>query len=185
MGSTDRTGSARAIAGSTDRTGSTRAIAGSTDELFLKSARDGFADVGKRLATTVGRLGPADVNWRAAAGSNSVANLVHHICGNVHQRVVSNIGGAPDTRNRDAEFAAPTEASAEQLVRLVEDTFGQVDAVLAALPASRLLEAGPRGYGSSHLETLHVCLGHIREHLGQIILIAKQRLGSRWETFSA
>jgi uncharacterized damage-inducible protein DinB len=160
-------------------------VVAATDEIFLRSVRTSFADVGKRLAAAVGRLGPADVNWWAAAGSNSVANLVHHICGNAHQRIVSNIGGAQDTRNREAEFAAPTEASAEQLVRLVEDTFRQVDAVLATLPADRLLEAGPRGYGSSHLETLHFCLGHVREHLGQVILIAKQRLGSRWEGFSA
>lgn len=149
--------------------------------MFLGAARDGFADIRKRLRATLERLGPADVNWRAAAGSNSVANLVQHMCGNAQQRIVSNIGGVPDTRDRPAEFAAPTEAAAADLIRLVEQTFTQVESVLAALPAARLMEAGPRGYGSSHLETLLLTLGHLREHLGQVILIAKHRLGAKWE----
>jgi uncharacterized damage-inducible protein DinB len=154
-------------------------------EILLRAARDSFGDVRRRLATTVGRLGPADVNWRAAAGSNSVANLVQHICGNVRQRIVHNIGGAPDTRDRPGEFATSVEATAEELVRLVEETFAQVDAVLAGMTPASLLQAGPRGYGSTNLETLHHCLGHVREHLGQVILIAKQRLGAKWEAFEA
>ena len=51
---------------------------------------------------------PESELWhRPNASSNSAGNLVLHLAGNVRQWIVSGVGGAPDVRARDAEFAAP------------------------------------------------------------------------------
>jgi hypothetical protein len=60
---------------------------------------------------------PADVLWqRANDQSNSVGNLLVHLEGNVRQWIVSGVGGAPDTRDRAAEFGARAGAGADELL---------------------------------------------------------------------
>ena len=51
------------------------------------------------------QLSDEQVWWRANAKSNSIGNLLLHLSGNVRQWIVGGLGGAPDQRNRDAEFA--------------------------------------------------------------------------------
>ncbi len=46
---------------------------------------------------------------------NSMGNLVLHLCGNITQYIISTLGGAPDERNRDAEFAATGGKTKEEL----------------------------------------------------------------------
>ena len=57
---------------------------------------------------------PEDAIWtRVNAQSNSVGNLLLHLTGNVRQWLITGVGGAPDVRQRTAEFAAkdgPTRA---------------------------------------------------------------------------
>jgi hypothetical protein len=46
-----------------------------------------------------------EIWWRPDRASNSVGNLILHVCGNVRQPIISGLGGALDCRNRDLEFA--------------------------------------------------------------------------------
>src|SRR5919202_6346411 len=64
---------------------------------------------------------PPDAIWRRANDqSNSVGNLLAHLAGNVRQWIVSGVGGAPDTRDRRAEFAAQGGAGAAELLERLE-----------------------------------------------------------------
>src|SRR5687768_1530972 len=50
---------------------------------------------------------PSGALWqRTDTGSNSIGNLLLHLEGNVRQWIISSVGGAPDARQRSAEFAA-------------------------------------------------------------------------------
>ena len=154
----------------------------SVEAEFVSSARRRFADVGRRLETTVGRLGPDDLEWRPNPESNSVSNLVLHVCGNLRQRFHAGLGGAPDTRDRPAEFGDRAAHTAAELVSLLRATFAEVDAVLAALPAERLTATTSVGGPAQSVTSLllgAVC--HASEHLGQVIYISKERLGGRFE----
>ena len=52
------------------------------------------------------RLDDDQIWWRPNEQSNSIGNLVLHLCGNARQLdPVCGVGGAADSRNRDAEFA--------------------------------------------------------------------------------
>ncbi len=114
--------------------------------------------------------------WRANSESNSVGNLILHIGGNLRQWIVSGIGGAPDTRDRMSEFTAREGATAAQLLAYMETVMTQVDTVLGALSPSDL--ASRRTIQSRDvtvMQAIYTAVQHFAMHLGQIILIAKER----------
>ena len=59
-----------------------------------------------KLSNCVRQLSDQQLWWRPAAGQNSVANLIIHVCGNMTQWIVCGVGGEQDKRDRESEFAA-------------------------------------------------------------------------------
>ncbi len=119
---------------------------------------------------------PADkLWWRPHASSNSAGNLVLHLAGNVRQWVISGIGGAPDVRERDAEFAADGGMDAAALLEHLEKALSEVDAVLARLGPEALGEARRiQGRETTVLSALYHVVEHFSGHVGQVILLSKQ-----------
>jgi len=112
--------------------------------------------------------------WRANDQSNSVGNLLAHLTGNVRQWIVGGVGGAPNARDRDAEFAASAGPDAPTLLANLERVLDEADAVLARLSAADL--ATMRTIQGSELtvfEAIYHVVEHFSLHLGQIILVAK------------
>ena len=58
-----------------------------------------------RIRTALDRLPDTDLWWRPNEASNSAGNLVLHLCGNARRWIVAGVAGAPDARDREAEFA--------------------------------------------------------------------------------
>ncbi|MEP7380090.1 MAG: DUF1572 family protein [Gemmatimonadota bacterium] len=118
---------------------------------------------------------PADrIWWRANSESNSAGNLVLHLVGNVRQWVVSGIGGAADTRERDTEFAASGGMDAADLLEHLEKALSEVDAVLARLTPESLGESRRiQGRDTTVLSAIFHVVEHFSGHVGQIILLAK------------
>jgi uncharacterized damage-inducible protein DinB len=118
---------------------------------------------------------PARTLWhRANAGSNSVGNLLLHLSGNVRQWIVSGVGGAPDRRQRSAEFAATEGADAASLMAALHETLRDADAVLAGLTADSLGESRTiQGRDVKVLDAVYHVVEHFSTHTGQIILLTK------------
>jgi uncharacterized damage-inducible protein DinB len=119
---------------------------------------------------------PADALWRRDdASENSVGNLLRHLSGNVRQWIVSGIGGAPDARERSAEFAAREGGTAATLMADLVETLCQADAVLASLDARSLGEQRHiQGRDLSVLDAVYHVVEHFSMHTGQIILLTKR-----------
>src|SRR5690349_3071528 len=84
---------------------------------------------------------PPDAIWRRDdEASNSIGNLLLHLSGNIRQWIVSGVGGAPDARQRSAEFDARIGGDAAALMERLLATVREADAVLASLDAVRLRE---------------------------------------------
>ena len=66
-----------------------------------------------KIERCLAELSTEQIWWRPNSESNSIGNLVLHMCGNARQWIVAGVGGVPDTRTRDAEFArtSPIERS--------------------------------------------------------------------------
>jgi uncharacterized damage-inducible protein DinB len=117
-----------------------------------------------------------DQVWqRQGTHENAVGNLVLHLCGNTRQWVMHGVGGVPDVRVRDAEFSADSGMSGAELVTLFRATMAEAKSVIAGVSAERMVErVTPQGRNVSVLEAIYQVVGHVQQHMGQIILLTKQ-----------
>ena len=118
---------------------------------------------------------PAEALWRRDDESeNSVGNLLLHLSGNVRQWIVSGVGGAPDARQRSAEFDA-RDGSAADALEALRDTLREADAVLASLDEASLGERRRiQGRDVNVLDAVYHVVEHFSMHTGQIILLTKR-----------
>jgi uncharacterized damage-inducible protein DinB len=131
------------------------------------------------LTACVEKLTEEQIWQRRGAYENAVGNLVLHLCGNARQWIMHGVGGAPDVRVRDKEFSADVGMSGEELIALFESTMDEAKKIIAAVPAERMTErVHPQGRDVSVLEAIYQVVGHVQQHVGQIILLTKQMLGT-------
>jgi len=118
---------------------------------------------------------PAEALWRRDdASENSIGNLLLHLSGNVRQWIVSGVGGAPDARQRSAEFDA-LHGSASEILRGLLDTVREADQVLASLDEASLGERRRiQGRDVNVLDAVYHVVEHFSMHTGQIILLTKR-----------
>ncbi|HUG81475.1 MAG TPA: DUF1572 family protein, partial [Bryobacterales bacterium] len=72
---------------------------------FLRISRYQLRERLRRIELCVAKLDDEQLWARAHETENAVGNLILHLAGNIRQWIVSGVGGAPDRRDRDAEFA--------------------------------------------------------------------------------
>ena len=149
-------------------------------QTFIARARAYLSgDYLPKIERCLEKLSDEEVWWRANPESNSVGNLLLHLAGNSRQWIVSGVGGAPDARARQQEFDERSIVPRAELLTRLRETLSEVDATLASLDPSRLLERR-RIQGSDVLvleAILHV-VEHFSMHTGQIILLTKMILGA-------
>ena len=117
--------------------------------------------------------------WRPNEQSNSIGNLVLHLCGNARQWIVCGVGGAADARNRDAEFAQRDVVPRADLHTLLKQTLNEVDATLRGYDANSLLERRTiQGSEVSALEAILHVVEHFSMHTGQILMLTKMLTNS-------
>ncbi|MFZ5825492.1 MAG: DUF1572 family protein [Bacillota bacterium] len=155
------------------------------DAPLIAMHRDKLRELHRRAAEAIHQLDDADVNWRPNEESNAIANLVIHLAGNLKQRLTAGIAGAPDTRDRDAEFNERTPLTRDQVLALWQSAVDEADGVLAALSPDRLDEPQQiRNRTVTVLDVLFTVATHMAEHVGQILYIAKLRRGSEYQVVS-
>jgi uncharacterized damage-inducible protein DinB len=149
-------------------------------EEFLGFSVRKLRQCAERIEDCLGRLTQEQIWWRGADTGNAVGNLVLHLCGNVTQWIVSGIGGAPDLRQRDAEFAAREgEATREELISRLRARLEPACRVIEELTDERLVERiQPQKYEVSVMEAVYHVVEHFSHHTGQIIYATKLLTGS-------
>jgi uncharacterized damage-inducible protein DinB len=147
----------------------------SIEERFLERSRYYLGvEYPAKIRAVLGAM-PADaVWWRPNEASNSAGNLVMHLAGNVRQWIVAGVGGGPDVRRRDVEFATRGGMSAGALIDHLERTLAEVDSVLARLTPEQLME--PRtiqGRATTVFAAIYHVVEHFSTHTGQIVWLGK------------
>jgi uncharacterized damage-inducible protein DinB len=111
---------------------------------------------------------------RANATSNSVGNLVLHVCGSTRHFLGRGVGGTDYRRNRPQEFAERGPVPRAELRRVLDETVAEADRTLAALDPARLLEVSTRaGDAQTVLALILRTAHHWAVHTGQIVYAAK------------
>jgi Protein of unknown function (DUF1572)/Clp amino terminal domain, pathogenicity island component len=142
---------------------------------FLEYSCKKLDTMTEHLRVCLGKLTDAQIWERHGANENAVGNLVLHLCGNMRQWVMHGIGGVKDVRVRDAEFSADGGLAGAALIDLFEKTVAEALGVIASLPAERLVERiTPQTHEVSVLGAVYQVVGHVQQHVGQIILLTKQ-----------
>lgn len=183
----------------------------SPDRLSSPAARAGFVEPDRRplpggttvdddLATLIGReladeLGQAfgrvehclaqltdtQAWWRPRADLNSVGNLVLHLAGNVRQWIGSGLGGAPDARDRQAEFDERREAPRAELSAVLRSAVEEARAVLTGQSAAGWSRERPvRGRPATGLGAAVHSVAHFRGHAQEVVHLTRTILGDRY-----
>jgi uncharacterized damage-inducible protein DinB len=156
---------------------------------FLRHARFRLReDYLVKITSAMTQLTDDQIWWRPNEASNSIGNLVLHLCGNARQWIVAGVGGAADVRDRAREFAHRERIGRHALIALLERTLAEVDIRLADL--ERALVAAdsdaplqstivPQGFTQTVLDAVFHVIEHFSYHTGQIVLLAKWHVGPR------
>ncbi|GAB4493443.1 MAG: hypothetical protein OHK0019_17390 [Saprospiraceae bacterium] len=127
-----------------------------------------------RIEKCLAELSEAEVWQRPNPASNSVGNLILHLCGNITQYAISSLGNKVDIRDREAEFAAEGGFSkAELLEKLTWTVREAVETIRRASREELLRERAVQGFRMSGIGIIvHVC-EHYSYHTGQIAFWTK------------
>jgi uncharacterized damage-inducible protein DinB len=127
-----------------------------------------------RVVDCLAELSDEEIWWRPNDASNSVGNLVLHICGNMRQWIISGLGGAADVRERDKEFSERGPIERRELREELQGTVREACAVLARVKPSDLTRHHRiQHYDVTGYEAATQVSEHIAYHLGQIIYVTK------------
>jgi len=149
------------------------------DTFFLEYSVSKLQQLTGRIESCLARLTPEQVWMRGSENENAVGNLILHLAGNARQWIVSGVGGRPDTRDRDAEFAARSGQAPAELVALLRGTVEEAVATLNALtPGSLEDHLTIQGYQVTRLEAVYRVVEHFSMHTGQILFATKLFTGT-------
>ncbi len=132
------------------------------------------------------QLSDEQLNLQLDEESNSVAQIVKHMAGNMRSRwteFLTTDGEKPD-RRRDSEFVAPPANRAEML-RLWEEGWAIVFAAIEPLTDADLgRTVAIRSEPHSVMQAIQRQVAHYAMHIGQIVFIAKHLKSAEWQTVS-
>ena len=148
-------------------------------KIFLNYSAETLRQMAGRIETCLGGLSEEQIWARSGENENAIGNLVLHLSGNVRQWIVSGVGGRPDTRRRDAEFAARGGGRGADLVARLKESLEEAAGTLAELPPERLGERiVVQDYELTVLEAIYHVVEHFSGHTSQIIFATKMMTGA-------
>ncbi len=121
-------------------------------------------------------LSQEDIWYRPNAHSNSVGNLVLHLCGNARQWIIAGFGRQEDQRDRKAEFQEQGPLPTGDLLKLLDKLRVDLEGVLDQLSEEEVM----RGYQVQVFEESGIAMlihtvEHFSYHVGQITYVVKAR----------
>ena len=133
----------------------------------------------RMLKICMGRLDSRSFWDRPNPASNSIGNLLLHVSGNMRQYVISGLGGASDTRVRDAEFLQTLDQDPAEVWEHFLGTVAEVrEAILRASEADLLGKKWVQGFHLSGLGMVLHAVEHLSYHTGQIAWAVKAAQGA-------
>ncbi|MFD1739410.1 DUF1572 family protein [Bacillus salitolerans] len=155
------------------------------NEIVINNLLSKFEQIKNRMLSVLNQLSDEDINWRPNEESNSIANLVIHIAGNIHPRIEAGISGHKDNRDRDGEFDVKKILSKNDAIKRIEGSFNILEATIRNLSYDDYLKPQKiRQNNVTVLDVLLQCSTHFSEHLGQILYIGKMKLNKDYITTS-
>ncbi len=127
-----------------------------------------------KIERAAGPLSEDQLRWRGNEQSNSIANLLAHLHGNLAQWVLAGLGGQPFERHRDEEFATRGGRTKAELLGDLRATVTRCRETIRGLSAEELSRVRKiQKYELDGYRALFHTVEHMSYHTGQIVLLAK------------
>jgi hypothetical protein len=144
-------------------------------KVFIENARSLLtANYRPKIERCLDELTDGQIWTKPNDASNSIGNLLLHLCGNIRQYIISGVGKTEDIRKRQVEFETRGGITKNELKEKLLQTLSDVDQVLERLTESQLLESRRiQGRDITVLEAIFKVVEHFSMHAGQIIVLTK------------
>ena len=106
--------------------------------------------------------------------SNSIGNLILHLCGNITQYVISSLGRTKDHRTRDLEFQMKGGFSNAELIQKLQQVVHDATEIIKNLDTHKLTKIrSVQGFQLSGIGIIIHVIEHYSYHTGQITFFTK------------
>jgi len=106
--------------------------------------------------------------------SNSVGNIMVHLCGNISQYILSGLAEQGDTRNRDQEFSITGGMSKTALQAKLQQVIEAAKKVIEkSTPEQLLKQYSVQGFQLSGMGIVLHVVEHLSYHTGQLAFYTK------------
>lgn len=127
-----------------------------------------------RIEKCVAKLSEEQVWARGSENENAIGNLMLHLAGNVRQWIGSAVGGKPDIRMRDREFATRAGVTKQDMFERLQGVVNEAVTIIEGLTSERLAQrVKVQNYDVPVLEAVYHVVDHFAQHTAQIIFAAK------------
>jgi len=127
-----------------------------------------------RIEQCLAELSQEEIWYKHNPNTNSIGNLVLHLEGNIRQYIISGVGGAADTRERNKEFLDGYSYNKNYLVDKLGSTLRAADTAVQELSYDRLSEEVTiQGFPHTRLSAIIHVVEHLSYHVGQITYYTK------------
>ncbi|GAA3508063.1 hypothetical protein GCM10022393_18070 [Aquimarina addita] len=129
----------------------------------------------RMVTTSFDQLEEGDIWKRYNESSNTIGNLMLHLCGNITQYAIASLDNKEDKRERDKEFEATAGVSKEALLVKLKDTVEEAKKILVNCSVSELMRKREvQGFILSGIGIAIHVTEHYSYHTGQIAFWTKQ-----------
>ena len=127
-----------------------------------------------KIEKCLNELTEDDIWKRPNNSSNSVGNIILHLCGNINQYIISSIGGKEDIRKRAEEFSTKGGYSKTELFNKLTITVNEAADIISKCNNVELLRLRiVQGFEKSGVGIIIQVVEHYSYHAGQIIFWTK------------
>ncbi len=141
---------------------------------FIRQAIIRMEENTPRIEKCLQELSEEEIWQRPNEASNSVGNLILHLCGNITQYIMASLGRAADQRNRDQEFAATSGYTREELLTKIKTTVQAATDTIRRTSEEELLRLrSVQGFELSGIGIIIHVTEHYSYHTGQIAFWTK------------
>ncbi len=150
-----------------------------TSTHFLRQSAEYLREYEAKIERCLGDLTDEQLWYRPNDQSNSIGNLVLHLCGNIRQWIGEGVGRKPYPRQRQQEFDERISVPRSELLSKLRSTIDEATDALSRLTPDDLVEMRTvQARTLTVMEAIYHAVEHFAMHTGQIIWITKAQMAS-------
>ncbi len=128
----------------------------------------------KRVTKCLDEIDEIELWQRPNEHSNSIGNIVLHLCGNIRQYTISSLGQGEDIRERNKEFSAKAGFKKSELLSKLQQTTHEAITLMEGLDEAALNKIYfVQGFQLSAIGIIIHVTEHYSYHTGQIAFWVK------------